>query len=179
MKFDGNFKELMTVDIESLVSRVEKMTTEEWLEDTYRQKTFPLIYDTETVILCFNEYHDSAPSETTIYPNWNKWEDVIQPVLDQVCPLFENPFLNKCAIVKLKAKGEIAAHVDEPSNYFSHRLHIPLMTNPDCIMTTGDEPKNMKKGVLYKVNNERVHSVVNKGNSDRIHLMFDIYEKIS
>ena len=118
MKFNGNFKELMTPDIDSLVSRVEKITPEEWVEDTTRQKRFPVTHDTETIMLCFNGYKNGKPNEkarwdeTTVYPNWEKWEDVIQPVLDQVYPLFKNPFLNKCMIVKLKANGKIPKHYD-------------------------------------------------------------------
>ena len=185
MNFDGNFKELMTPDIDELVSRVEKITPEEWVEDDTRQKRFPdVASDVETIMLCFNGFKNNRPNararwdETTVYPNWEKWEDVIQPVLDQVYPLFTNPFLNKCMIVKLRANGEIPAHYDGSETFDrSHRLHIPLITNPDCIMTIDGEPKNMEKGILYEVNNKREHDVENKGNDDRIHLLFDIYEQ--
>lgn len=181
MNFDGNFKELTTINIDDLVSRVERITLKEWVKDTSRQEAFPdVATDVKTIMLKFNGYMNDGgfPSDTITYKDWDEWEDVIQPVLNQVYSLFKRPFLNKCMIVNLKSKGEIPPHNDMTYSFAkSHRLHIPLITNKDCIMTVGDDSKNMKKSVLYEVNNRRLHSVKNSGCCDRIHLLFDIYEK--
>jgi len=181
MNFDGNFKELTIIDIDDLVLRVERITPEEWIKDTSRQEAFPdVATDVTTIMLKFNGYMNGGglPSDTITYEDWDEWEDVIQPVLNQVYSLFKRPFLNKCMIANLKSSGEIQEHKDMTYSFVkSHRLHIPLITNKDCIMTVGDDSKNMKKSVLYEVNNRREHGVKNSGCCDRIHLLFDIYEK--
>jgi len=52
---------------------------------------------------------------------------------------------------------------------------VPIVTNEDTLLTCGGETVNMKEGYAYEVNNQREHSVVNKGKTNRVHLLIDLY----
>ena len=79
-------------------------------------------------------------------------------------------------IAKMKGNGEIVPHIDSGLGFlFSHRIHIPLVTNQNVIFTVDDERFYLKKGHVYEINNSKLHSVQNKNDPtyNRIHLIFD------
>ena len=78
-------------------------------------------------------------------------------------------------ISKLKSKGKIPEHVDHGLSYmFSHRIHIPLITNEGVIFSIGKNKYNLKENSVYEVNNTRRHSVINStDNFERVHLILD------
>ena len=78
-------------------------------------------------------------------------------------------------IAKLKSKGKIPEHIDRGLFYlFSHRIHVPLITNQDVIFSIGENKYNLKENKVYEVNNSREHSVINKtDNFERVHLILD------
>ena len=54
------------------------------------------------------------------------------------------------------------------------RVHVPLLTNPEAYFITGGKEYNMEVGKMYEVNLHALHSVDNRGTTDRIHLFFDM-----
>lgn len=66
----------------------------------------------------------------------------------------------------------IERHTDKA---YTKRVHVPLQTNPKAYFIT-DEPLHMQLGKVYVVDPSKPHSVVNEGDTDRIHLMFDVKE---
>jgi hypothetical protein len=78
-------------------------------------------------------------------------------------------------LAKLPAKKTITPHADwQEYLLVCRRNHIPIITNADVRFTVGDETKFMKTGEIWEINNSRVHSVVNDGEDDRVHLIIDI-----
>ena len=76
----------------------------------------------------------------------------------------------------MKGTGEIIPHVDLGLGFlFSHRIHIPLVTNQNVIFTVEDERFHLKRGHVYEINNSKLHSVQNKNDPtyNRVHLIFD------
>jgi hypothetical protein len=57
------------------------------------------------------------------------------------------------------------------------RIHVPLVTNTDAIMTSGGESKHLPVGTIYEFHNNLIHYVENKGNSPRVHLVMDLVPK--
>lgn len=74
----------------------------------------------------------------------------------------------------LPPKYEIKKHYDD-GLYFtlSNRVHLPLITNEDVIFSVGDQKFNLKVDRLVEINNKKIHSVSNKSNHSRIHLILD------
>jgi len=83
--------------------------------------------------------------------------------------------LGRAMLVFLKPGGEIHPHSDEGSYCQERtRYHIPIMTNQDCTNTFGGTTEHLERGIMYQVDNDRVHSAINNGDTPRVHLIFDI-----
>ena len=81
-------------------------------------------------------------------------------------------------LAKLIHGYKIDAHIDAaPRNRQIHKIHIPISTNPDVIVTIGGEEFYLEEGYAYEVNNIVRHKVVNNGNTDRIHFIFEYYNE--
>ena len=76
---------------------------------------------------------------------------------------------------KMPAQTHIGQHIDR--GYYLktvHRLHVPIVTNPDVLFHIGDTKFHMEEGRVYEINNQQRHGVSNLGNTHRIHLIVDI-----
>ena len=75
---------------------------------------------------------------------------------------------------KLLAGGRIVPHRDShPSFGAGHRIHVPIVTNPRVRFMIDGRPYQLQVGEAYEINNQKVHSVMNKGAEDRINFIFD------
>ena len=75
---------------------------------------------------------------------------------------------------KLLAGGRIVPHRDShPSFGAGHRIHVPIITNPRVRFMIDGRPYQLQVGEAYEINNQKVHSVMNKGAEDRINFIFD------
>lgn len=75
--------------------------------------------------------------------------------------------LGRIRILKLEARTCLSYHRDpEP------RIHIPLTTNPGALMIVDQFAVNLKAdGRVYYTNTLKYHSVLNGGETERIHLV--------
>ena len=65
---------------------------------------------------------------------------------------------------KLKPGGVISPHRDtHPSFVASHRIHVPITTNPGVRFMIDGRPHRFELGRAYEINNQRNHSVMNSG----------------
>ena len=75
---------------------------------------------------------------------------------------------------RLEAGGIIKPHHDQhPSFHAGHRIHIPIYTNPRVRFMIDGRAQKMAIGRVYEINNQRKHSVMNKGEEGRINFIFD------
>lgn len=63
--------------------------------------------------------------------------------------------------------------IHQDADACAHRIHVPLLTNPDVIFLVGGKQVTMDVGNGYEINNQLVHRVHNGGDEDRIHFIFD------
>lgn len=68
----------------------------------------------------------------------------------------------------------IPTHTDHHDNNCTRRVHVPLKTNPRAFFLTQDGQFHMELGKAYVINPAMPHGVVNEGEEDRIHLMFNV-----
>ena len=79
-------------------------------------------------------------------------------------------------ITKLKAKKQIDPHIDSGIGLeLSKRVHIPIITNKNVFFYVGSEEKNMKRGEMWEINNQKLHYVKNESGEDRVHLIVDYF----
>lgn len=55
----------------------------------------------------------------------------------------------------------------------SFRIHIPVMTNPGVLFTINDDQLNLKEGECWYMDFSQTHSIVNLGETNRVHLIID------
>jgi|JYMV01.1.fsa_nt_gi hypothetical protein len=180
MNIDSNINMLISgLNIAPLKEAFINTSQQEWDDFTLRQDTFDVASDTKTIVMKFNgpTQQCNHPSKTTTFEPWLKWKPLVEPLISQVQKIYPNTVISKCFFPRLKAGGKIDKHVDSGITLeMVHRIHVPIQTNEDAIFTVGGESINMIEGCAYEINNQRKHGVVNNGNTDRVHLVFDLYK---
>jgi hypothetical protein len=74
-------------------------------------------------------------------------------------------------LMKLSGRQCMSLHVD-----LERRIHVPIVTNENCLMIVDDEVIHMPAdGNAYVVDTKKRHTALNSNKDfDRIHLMFDL-----
>jgi len=141
----------------------------DWDDYTYRQEKHKVHRETKTIPLIWDEkltgkiiYHE---------PEYSYFKGF----LDSILSILGKGFIQSALLINLPAGKSIPRHVDKNDFFKDYsRIHIPLVTNEDCLFTVGEETKNLKVGEIWEINNNNeFHSVENKGLTDRIHLLID------
>ena len=109
-----------------------------------------------------------------------QWQNL--PILNQ-CPAFTNVLntlqqhmdIYSARLMRLRVGAEIAEHRDAGVSHEAGdvRLHVPIVTNPEVEFLVSRQAAAMKEGELWYINADLPHSVANRGNCDRIHLVID------
>ncbi|MBK6826968.1 MAG: aspartyl/asparaginyl beta-hydroxylase domain-containing protein [Chitinophagaceae bacterium] len=94
--------------------------------------------------------------------------------LRDVLKHFECPLLS-VRLLKLAAGARVHEHKDRDLCYEEGlvRFHIPVFTNPDVDFYLGGEKMILEEGSCWYMNFNLPHSLHNKSNQDRIHLVVD------
>lgn len=83
---------------------------------------------------------------------------------------------------KLPAGQGIPPHVDpkvhQSAKVREHRYHVPLVTHPAVAMRWPDEgvAVHLEAGWLYEVRVDKLHEVVHRAPTDRVHVVIDTGE---
>ena len=144
-----------------------------WSEYTFRQDNFGVHKETLTVPLLWNENNNEYPPKIIRHKNY----EAFKGYLDQLEFFLGDGHIQTAILIKLPAGKSVSPHVDSaPFFRYFRRIHIPIVTNPQCLFTVGDETIHMKKGEMWEIDNDnKVHSVDNGGAEDRVHLLIDFY----
>lgn len=179
VKKPRTIRELGEVDIAKLKAMVARLSETAWdREDSLKENDFEVFHHTRHIILRFIEGNRN-PAVHYSNPGWAAWSGLLQPVMEQaIAPYyFRKPVFAKAMFARLAAGASIDMHVDGAgSNPRCHKIHVPLITNPDAMFMVADEQAHLAEGRAYEVNNVARHGVVNGGTGDRIHFIFEVYE---
>lgn len=170
---------LCEVDIEPLVARMKMLSEKVWdAENARKENNFECFHNTRHIIFRF--IHANAdPLNFYSTPAWPVWRPLVQPLIDKAVATygFAKPEFPKAMLARLEAGNVIDRHVDGAgSNLRTHKIHIPLITNPGAIFMVGDTEQNLEPGWAYEVNNIKPHGVRNDGDEDRFHLIFEVFD---
>lgn len=102
-------------------------------------------------------------------PILNNCDYLKEVIANFKCPLLSVRLLN------LAPNSVIKPHRDFNLGYEDgcFRLHVPITTNPHVTFTLAEKDLDMNPGECWYTNVNHIHSVSNKGSSDRIHLVID------
>lgn len=163
--------------LEGLIIKGEEEAAEV-VKETWREQAPNSPHkDTRTVYLKMCEISEEAV--------FNSVESLVRPILVD-SPMVQEVILDcmsevgacvlgRVMLVNLKAGGIITEHKDE-GEYAAmfRRYHLPLITNPNCHFYSQGEGYVLKAGNLYELENKKEHSVLNYGDTARVHLIMDM-----
>ena len=98
----------------------------------------------------------------------------------ELVPEFKNTYFEKVIkVISSKYKlGRVRILLKEPRSTLSWhrdpepRLHIPIITNPGCLMVIDNVAKHMPAdGSVWITNNTKYHNAFNGGEENRVHLV--------
>jgi hypothetical protein len=176
MNIDGLIRELGPIDSTALSEVILAQQEAAWHEDSYRQETYDVHRQTESIVLVFTDLKGWPEIDIRKEPGWDRLAKVAFPIMHDIIRRLYPPggTIIRAMAAKLLAGGKITPHVDShPSFHRGHRIHIPITTNPRVRFMIDGRPHKLQVGQAYEINNQKTHSVMNKGKQDRITFIFD------
>tara|TARA_R110002096_G_scaffold107636_1_gene235782 strand:+ start:678 stop:1241 length:564 start_codon:yes stop_codon:yes gene_type:complete len=175
MNIEEPLKILGDVDGSALAAAILGLDAPAWLENRNRQTDYEVHRQTESVVLIFC---DGPMEDMTVskQAGWDLLAETAVPVMHDLIGRFYPPggTIIRAMAAKLLSGGRINPHFDShPSFRHSHRIHVPITSNPRVRMTIDGKPFRLEVGKAYEINNQKTHSVINSGNEDRITFIFD------
>jgi len=176
MNIDKPLRELGTVDIDALRDAILAQDDVAWHEDEYRQEEFEVHHATQSIVVFFVDMDQWPNLVVSQEPGFARIADVALPLMNQIIKKHYTPggTVIRAMAAKLLAGSVINPHFDKhPSFHVGHRIHVPITTNPRVRFMIDGRPYKFKIGEAYEINNQKTHSVMNKGKEDRITFIFD------
>src|SRR6187401_2042630 len=164
------------IDMEPLAEAILAQDEVAWNENQQRQNDYEVHEQTRSIVLLFANVEQWPGIDVTKEPGWDRLSAVAIPVMHSIIGNWYPPggTIIRAMAAKLLAGGRILPHRDShPSFAVGHRIHVPVATNPRVRFMIDGRPYQLEVGQAYEINNQKVHSVMNKGDTDRINFIFD------
>lgn len=171
---------LGTVDIAALKEAALALPESVWeAENASKPNRFDTLDNTQHVIFrmvssTFLDWRDSHER-----PLWAEWRPLLEPVLAAATAPYgyRRGAFPRVMLARMAPGGVIRPHFDSNvAAKWPHKIHVPLLTNPDVTFFVNRVPHHFVEGEAVEVNNMGPHSVQNRGTTDRIHLIFEYYD---
>ena len=176
MDIDVACRPLGAIAVESLRDTVLALPQEAWEENQQRQQDYDVHRRTESVVLIFTDGSGWPDITVTREAGWDLLAEIALPLMTDIIRRHYHPggTIIRAMAAKLLPGEVISPHRDShPSFHHGHRIHIPIKTNPRVRFMIDGRPYRMEVGQAYEINNQKTHSVMNKGNEERINFIFD------
>ena len=176
MEIDVLMRDWGPIDIAPLAEAIARQEPAAWNEHEQRQKDYEVHRQTQSIVLLFAGVDSWPTIEVLEMPGWDRLANVVVPLMDQIIARWYPPGgrIIRAMIARMPPGARIDPHHDaHPSFACGHRIHVPIDTNPRVRFTVDGRPFNLQAGRVYEINNLKTHSVINKGPTDRTHLIFD------
>lgn len=172
-------KFLGEVEVSDLAKAVSDIPAAVWdSENTHKPNKFEALDKTQHIVFRFVKSVQDHKQSYDL-PLWKQWAHEIVPVMEQVTRSYgyKNAIYPRVMLAKMHPGGVIHPHVDAgPAAGFPHKIHVPLLTNPQVQFYVEPDYYHLEVGKAYEVNNRVTHAVKNEGSTPRIHLIFEYYD---
>ena len=173
-------KELGDVDISALREVILGADEEAWLDNSYRQHSYDVHTQTHSLVMLFTTGEGWPHIEVRKESAWDLLVGEAMPIMHSLLQQHypAGGTIVRAMAAKLLAGGIIKPHVDHhPSFHAGHRIHVPITSNSRVRFMIDGQPYQFEVGKAYELNNQKTHSVMNKGKEDRITFIFDYIPK--
>jgi len=147
---------------------------EAWHVDNRRQNDYEVHAQTQSIILVF---FSGWPTVSVAHGDgWDTFGALAMPIMEEIVGRHYMPggMVLRVILARLPAGCLIDAHTDRHASFsVAHRIHVPLLTNPDVEFIVGTERIVTVPQQAFELNNKLPHSVANRGKTARVHLIFD------
>jgi len=172
-------RRLGSVDIAALRAAVADIPEALWnSENQAKPNRFEALDSTRHIVFRFvSNFRDWRDSHDRAL--WPEWRALLEPVMTAATTDYgyargEYP---RVMLARMAPGGVIHPHHDaNPAAKWPHKIHVPLVTNPDVAFYVDGVEYHFPEGEAVEVNNMAVHAVANRGTSDRIHLIFEYFD---
>lgn len=137
-----------------------------------------VFYNTHRLVA--DSHFFKAPEQQSLFNDRLNLTKITAPVVEFLTPKFPNCTPVLVQIATLPPHTELLYHVDcYLYQNESHKVHVPLFTNPEALYQTIDEHDDERRdfhfrvGQVYEINNILYHRSVNRGDAPRTHLIID------
>lgn len=171
------FKELGKADVKGLIERVKKIPDSAWQNSQHQNKGAALGSANHIIFRFIKDFNNVYDYEDK--PLWEEWREDLSILMHQAAHAlgYEEYDFPRVMLAKLPAGASIHPHKDNFASYYVHKIHVPLLTNLETIFHVEENQMQMKVGNIIEVNNKKGHAVHNNGTTDRIHLIFECFNK--
>ena len=172
-------RRLVAVETAALRQQVARLSERVWRKESdCRENDYPCFGHTRHIIFRLVPRTAAAMCWYS-NPSWRVWSKVLLPLMDRVAALYgySQPVYPKAMLARLAAGYGIDTHVDNGHlNPYTHKIHVPLETNPQALLTVDGEVLHLQAGYAWEVNNLAPHGAFNGGAHDRVHFIFEVTE---
>jgi Aspartyl/Asparaginyl beta-hydroxylase len=173
-------KPLGPIDIDALRDAVLAIPQAVWdRENADKPNRFEALDKTQHIVFRFVDKLDDW-RQSHDRPMWPQFRSLLEPILAQATRPYgyANGGFPRIMLARMGPGGIIHPHIDaSPSAKWPHKIHVPLTTNPGVLFFITPQNHHFPVGHAVEVNNLDVHAVVNQGGSDRIHLIFEYFDR--
>lgn len=185
MNFAHDAQKLGSFDIAELRAVVAGFPDDVWNADASRQKAFDAHTSTQTLKLIADS--DFRHTNPTVHTAFTTLEPLLRPFMDHIRSYYlqtlrqrivadkHGPgYFIRALLTRLPPRAEIKPHIDDGESLKRcHRIHVPIISNPDNLFVVGNLRFHMPEGEMWEINNRRIHAVKNEGAEARVHLIMD------
>lgn len=174
MKKVQSFLELpFSFDIEKLKADLQTVSKTDWVDHPNTNA-----YDGEWSVVSLTSI-DGDIKSIVAFENQEYQETSLMKRTQYIKEVLES-FHTKIEAVrfmKLGVHSTIKEHCDKGSSFEEGyaRLHIPITSNDEVEFILSGKNYKMELGKCYYIDAHNSHSVINKGDSDRVHLLIDCH----
>jgi hypothetical protein len=169
-----------------LLDRVSQISSDDYKKFSYNFTRFGIVFKYNQNVVLENNQIDFPDmkgdtlmiDETVTLPVYEDWKNLLDLVCNWIISTHLTPggLINKLMLSNIIPGGGIEPHWDEePTQLLSKRIHIVLKTNSKSEFVINNRNFYFAPGAVFELNNLMMHSVINNGDSDRVHLIMDYY----
>lgn len=179
------------VDTRALMKELPPLETEFWMKKDQARQTLAATRDGNSVFLQafftaservrYEDVHrflsDTGRMHVYRDPAHSKFWDIIdRDILPTIKDKYPGATPMVVQLATLPAGGWIKPHCDLNLLKDVHRLHVPLITNSSVSFFVDglDGPQFLAPDHLYELDNTVTHSVENRSDQERLHLLIDL-----
>lgn len=169
-------RDLGSIDVGPLRDAILGVDEQAWFDNSHRQTAYDVHSQTQSLVMLFTDTDQWPTFNVTQEAGWDALSEAAMPLMSSILENFYPPGgkIIRAMAAKLVSGGVITPHFDKhPSFHAGHRIHIPITANSRVRFMIDGKPYRFEVGKAYELNNQKQHSVMNKGKDDRINFIFD------